>query len=128
MKNNTVILLFLLGLSLTACKKVNDKNPMVIGNWQGTEWLVLGKPTGQDATQVYFQFDENGGYKAGFGDQTQQGTWRTEGNKLYTTETGKKEIVVKLLTADGAKLKFEMNRGGQIETLELVKVMPTEPQ
>lgn len=122
MKNTALILLFL--LSLTACKKVNDKNPLLLGTWEGREWLVFGKPSGQDATLVSFEFREDGTYNAIFGQQAESGTWRTDGDKLYTTATGRKEIMVKLLQTDAAILKFEMNRGGQQETLELTKAIP----
>lgn len=121
MKNALPVMALLLAFVLPACQKANDKNPMLLGHWTGKEWLIFDKPSGQDASQVSFNFDENGTYQASFGDQKQQGSWRTDGDKLYTTETGKKEIMVKLITADGSTLKFEMNRGGQQETLELTK-------
>ena len=114
----TIALVF---TALIACQKVNDKNPVLLGNWQGTEWLIMDKPSGIDASQVGFEFKEDGTYSAQFGDQKQTGTWRTEKDKLYTQETGKKEILVKMLKYDGAVLDFEMNRGGQKEILKLVK-------
>ena len=113
--------LVLLIAGLAACQKTNDKNPALIGKWQGTEWLVFDKPSGMDAAQVAFEFKEDGTYNAQFGNQNQSGVWRTDKDKLYTTETGKQEIMVKLLKTDGAGLDFEMNRGGQKETLRLVK-------
>lgn len=122
MKIKLLQLFVAVALLLSACRPANDKNPMLVGEWQGKEWLVFGKDSGQDATQVSFSFQDDGVYSASFGDQKQSGTWRSDGDKLYTTETGKKEIMVKLLTADGVTLKFEMNRGGQQETLELEKV------
>ncbi len=114
-------LFFALSLVLVNCQKVNDKNPMLLGKWQGQNWLVFDKPSNNDASQVHFEFKEDGSYNAQFGSQNQQGTWRTEKDKLYTTETGKQEIMVKLLKYDGANLNFEMNRGGQKETLEMEK-------
>ena len=116
------ILFFALSLLLVNCQKTNDKNPMLLGKWQGENWLVFDKPSGNDASQVHFEFKEDGSYNAQFGQQNQTGTWRTEKDKLYTTETGKQEIMVKLLRYDGAQLNFEMNRGGQKETLEMKKL------
>ncbi len=123
MKNKTLCFSLLLTaiFSLTACQQTNDHNAALPGTWQGTEWLIFDKPSGMDAAQVQFDFSADGTYQARFGEQNQQGTWRTEKDKLYTTETGKKEIMVKLLKADGTNLEFEMNRGGQKETLKLVK-------
>lgn len=112
---------FALTLLLTACQRENDKNPALLGKWQGKEWLVFDKPSGQDASQVRFEFKDDGSYTAAFGEQGEKGVWRTSHDKLYTTAEHKKEIMVKLLLADGTTLKFEMNRGGQQETLELIK-------
>jgi hypothetical protein len=123
MKSTSLIqtLLLAVALTLAACQKTNDKNPALLGSWQGTEWLIFDKPSGMDAAQVSFEFKADGSYTAQFGDQNQSGTWRTEKDKLYTQETGKQEIMVKLLKADATGLDFEMNRGGQKETLKLIK-------
>lgn len=118
---HTIHYLLLAILALPACKRVNDNNPALIGAWQGTEWLVFGKPMGQDATQVEFEFTAEGDYMARFGNQEENGVWRTQKDKLYTTAQGKKEIMVKILQLDDNILKFEMNRGGQQETIELKK-------
>ncbi len=108
-------------VALAACQKANDKNPALLGQWQGAEWLIFDKPSDMDASQVQFEFKEDGSYSASFGNQNQSGVWRTEKDKLYTQETGKQEIMVKLLKAVAANLDFEMNRGGQKETLKLTK-------
>lgn len=123
MKIHTFLYVLLLGLTLvaTACKPENDKNPALLGKWQGKEWLVFDRPSGQDATQVFFEFGEDGTYSAAFGEQSEKGVWRTAGDKLYTTAEGRKEIMVKIKTLNTATLKFEMNRGGQQETIELIK-------
>lgn len=119
---NTIFGILLFALTLFAgCQKANDKNPALLGKWQGTNWMVFDKPSGMDAAKVHFEFKEDGSYMAQFGDQNQSGVWRTEKDKLYTQETSKQEIMVKLLKLDSTSLNFEMNRGGQKETLELVK-------
>src|SRR5262245_53524723 len=121
-KNMKIKLLTLfIAIALASCQKTNDKNPALLGTWQGTEWLIFDQPSDMDATRVQFEFREDGSFTADFGEQKKQGTWRTNGDKLYTTENGMQEIMVKLLKADGASLDFEMNRGGQKETLKMVK-------
>lgn len=125
MKNNKKFLYLLsLGilLSVTACQPENDKNPALIGKWQGAEWLFFDEPSGQDATKVYFEFRADGSYEAGMGTQNEKGVWRTAGDKLYTTAAGEREIMVKILEVSAATLSFEMNRGGQEETLILKKI------
>jgi hypothetical protein len=121
MKYILKIATFSLLLFTAACQKTNDKNPLLLGKWQGTEWLIFDKPSGLDAAQVAFEFKEDGTYAARFGDQNQKGAWRTEKDKLYTTEEGKQEIMVKILKLNTENLEFEMNRGGQKETLKLAK-------
>ncbi len=107
---------------LFACQRVNDKNPALVGQWQGVEWLIFGKPSHNDAAQVRFEFSADGKYSAAFGDQNESGVWRTDKSRLYTRAEGRKEIMVKILKLDANALKFEMNRGGQEETLELNRV------
>ena len=123
MKNKSLLRFLFLSavLFLANCRQANDRNPLLVGKWQGAEWLIFDQPSGMDAAQVFFEFRTDGSYVADFGKQHQQGTWRTEKDKLYTTEEGKKEIMVKLLKVDAASLEFEMNRGGQKETLKLGK-------
>ncbi len=120
MKINAWIIGYLL-VALAACQKANDKNPALLGKWQGTEWLISNTGSDLDATRVQFEFRDDGTFSAEFGDQKKQGTWRTQGDKLYTTETGMQEIMVKLLKADGTNLDFEMNRSGQKEVLKFKK-------
>jgi len=116
-------LLFMLALitSLTACQQTNDKNQLILGKWQGANWLISDKPSDLDAKQVHFQFNEDGTYTAKFGGQEESGKWRTMKDKLYTTGTGKQEIMVKILKVDANAFDFEMNRTGRKETLQLVK-------
>ena len=104
-----------------ACQKKNDKNPQLIGNWTGIEWLLEDKPSDINVTQVHFEFLENGDYKSGFGNQNDKVKWRTELDKLYTVADGKQEIMVKILKLDSDTLRFEMNRGGRKETMTLLK-------
>ena len=121
MKSNLLIFMLAALTGLVACQKTNDKNPALLGQWKGTEWLIFDKPSDIDAAQVQFEFKDDGTYSAQFGKQNQAGTWRTEKDKLYTQETGKQEIMAKMLTINDKALDFEMNRGGQKETLKLAK-------
>lgn len=109
-------------LALTSCKQPPEHNPILIGQWQGTNWLINGQVAGIDASQVHFEFSADGGYTASFGTQAEKGTWYTRGDKLYTTADGRKEIIVKLIKIEPQALSFEMNRGGRPETLELKKI------
>jgi hypothetical protein len=104
-----------------ACQQPVEHNPLLVGQWRGVEWMINGERSGIDAAQVEFEFAAEGTYAARFGDQAEKGTWYTRADKLYTTAEGRKEIMVKLLKNDGQTLRFEMNRGGRPEELELRK-------
>jgi hypothetical protein len=108
-------------LAFIACQQTIERSPTLIGRWQGVEWEINGQPSGIDAAQVEFGFETDGTYMARFGDQSEKGTWYTQGDKLYTTAEGRKEISVRLLKNDGQTLRMEMNRGGRPEELELKK-------
>jgi hypothetical protein len=119
MRNALFLLLLLTGFM--ACQKPIERNPALFGNWVGEKWLIFDKPSDLDAKKVNFEFKDDGTYTSKFGEQGDSGVWHTEEDKLYTKAEGKKEIMVRLITADGTHLNFEMNRGGQKETLELIK-------
>lgn len=121
-KLHRLFVIILLLAAFSACEQANDKNPDLIGKWQGKEWLIFGEASGQDATKVHFEFNTDGSYSASFGDQQERGVWRTVDDKLYTKAEGRKEFPVKILRLDQSVLKFEMNRGGQEETIEFNRV------
>jgi hypothetical protein len=99
----------------------SERNPALLGVWMGKEWLLNGKPSGQDAKLVRFEFKDDGTFKANFAEQHRNGTWRTSKDSLYTLEAGKKEIPIKLLIADGSSLDFEMNLRGKPEVIKFKK-------
>ncbi len=114
-------LAFCLLVLLAACQKKNDRNPQLVGNWQGISWLIEGKPSDIVAEQVHFEFQETGDFANGFGNQKSAGKWRTDGDKLYTIADGKAEILVKITKLDADTLRFDMNRGGRMETMTLLR-------
>ena len=117
---NIVTLMFLL-FCLTSCADNSEQKALLTGKWQGTEWLIGQKNSGQDASKVSFQFNADDTYSATFGNQKNTGTYRISGMKLYTKEEGKAEIVVNMTQLTADSLSFDMNRGGQAETLRFVR-------
>jgi len=93
----------------------------IVGNWQGTEWLVNGKPSDNNATSTSFNFDEKGAYTFINAGNTEKGTYKVENDMLFTTPTGQQEIMVKIAKLTKDSLVFDMNRGGQSESLTLLK-------
>ena len=106
-----------------SCAETTTLNQdLLYGSWQGSNWTVDGEDSGRDAGAVRFQFNINGDYIAVFGDDAEQGTFRLESDKLYTTEEGQLEKAVRIITLSMDSLVFDMNRQGQDESLTLLKI------
>jgi hypothetical protein len=114
--------LFLIILSFTITSCINsDNKALLVGNWKGAEWLAGGKPSDIDVHQVHFTFTRFGGYNSDMGGSNERGTYILRDNKLYTTAEGELEIMVEITKLTKDSLVFNMNRGGQAETLTLIK-------
>lgn len=111
--------LFLLGLFfIIGCAKDLGYQQAIQGNWQGVQWTVDNKPDARDAAGVKFSFTDNT-YKAVLGAREEAGSFRVEGDKLYTHADGQQEIMVKITQLTADSLTFDMNRGGVSEKLIL---------
>ncbi len=112
--------LFLPFLFLTACTDSTSEQQLY-GSWQGHEWLIGEQAAERDATQVTFRFTPEGQYTAAFGAQSEAGTYRLEGDKLYTDAEGQAQKMVKIRLTAPDTLRMDMNRAGTEEVLVLVK-------
>ncbi len=120
MKNPILIFCIFLFAAIS-CDTFNQKD-LFVGKWQGQSWTSGNKAELGDASQVHFEFMLDGTYTANYGQQLEKGTFRLDGNKLYTLETGKLEKMVKFKISPPDILLLEMNRGGQAEQLSLKKL------
>ena len=107
-------------LMFTNCKQ-DDKKPLLFGKWQATSWKVNGKESGRDYKSVNFEFKADDTYSTAFDSQTEKGTYRLSGDKLYTTGENKIEKMVKLSTFTADTIVMDMNRAGTSEELILAK-------
>ena len=106
---------------LNACEL--SKNPqLIIGKWQGAEWLVNGRPSANEATATQFTFTDKGEYSYTNSGSIEKGTYKIDHDQLFTTPANETEIMVKILKLTSDSLVFYMNRSGQAETLTLLKV------
>lgn len=119
-KISTFITVFILLFAFSACSD-NKNDKLIIGNWQGAEWLVNGKPSENNAQSTEFSFNEKGEYTYVNAGNTESGTYKIESDMLFTTPKGKQEIMVKIAKVTNDSLVFDMNRGGQSESLTLLK-------
>jgi hypothetical protein len=121
MKSYTIFtLVFFMAVFFSSCFDSIDKK-MVVGQWNGVEWIVEGQPSEIDATSASFVFKGDGTYTYTYADATEKGKYFISGNELFTTPEGGIKMMVKIEKITGDSLVFNMNRGGTAETLTLVK-------
>lgn len=95
----------------------------LIGKWQGSSWTVGGKDVGRNAKAVSFEFTDGYTYATRYEDQSEKGTFRLSGDKLYTTAdaANKIEKMVKIASISADTFVMDMNRMGDAEQLTLIK-------
>lgn len=121
MKNRGKLITFsFLMLVIAACNNAgNDK--LLLGKWNGAEWLIDGKPSNYDVKNTFFNFDSTGHYTFDYSGNNEKGTYKLENEMLFTTPDNEKEIMVKITKQTKDSLVFEMNRSGQPEQLTLIR-------
>lgn len=103
------------------CCGNTENNRLIIGNWQGVQWVVGGQPSENMASQTSFSFDSTCAYSYQYGNNKETGTYKIANDELYTTPKGELEMMVKIKKLNADSLVFEMNRGGNAEELTLVR-------
>ena len=119
MKSNWLMAIIVLLLS--SCNNNSENNKLIVGNWTGSEWLVDGAVSTRNPQDAHFTFNDKGAYSFEYADSKEAGTYKIENDMLFTTPAGQKEIMVKIVKLTKDSLVFDMNRGGQPETLTLLK-------
>ena len=104
-----------------SCKTNTESNKLIVGNWSGTEWLINGKPSDLDVHNTRFTFNDKGEYTYEYSGNKEKGTYKIENDRLFTKPVGEQEIMVKIMKLTKDSLVFDMNRGGQPESLTLIK-------
>ncbi|MBK5270579.1 MAG: lipocalin family protein [Bacteroidia bacterium] len=119
-RSNLIIRLIPFLLFLLSCNN-SENQKLIIGSWSGTEWLVNGKPSDLDAKGTFFTFDDKGAYTYEYSGNKENGTYIIEKDMLFATPKGENEMMVKIMKLTKDSLIFDMNRGGQPETLILIR-------
>ena len=117
-----VLLFTFLSLFLTNCFEApeNIAEERIFGTWVGLSYLQ-GETLMEDASSIGFKFLEDKTYMGVYGEQVEEGIYRMEGNKLYTTAKGLAEKNVELQYVSQDSMIMKMNRSGVIEILTLGK-------
>lgn len=94
---------------------------MIIGHWSGVQWTVAGSSANRNASRTFFSFDQNGQYSFEYNGRMEKGSYSVENDMLFTRPKGEQEMMVKILSLTKDSLVFGMNRGGDAETLVLLR-------
>jgi hypothetical protein len=120
MKQITIILFCILCI-FSSCGN-NENNKLIVGHWKGAEWLINGNPSNRNAAETQFTFDANGDYTFISPNVLEKGTYNVENEMLFTKPKDQQEIMVRITKLTKDSLIFDMNRGGQPETLLLLRI------
>ncbi len=107
-------------LLLTACVDTKN-NKIIIGSWHAVQWGSNGKPLNRNVETTFFTFTDKDTYTFENAGNVEYGTYKVEINNLFTTAKDKQEIMVKIVKLSSDSLVFDMDNGGQSETISLVK-------
>ena len=119
-KATYILLLCCATLVFIACGDQIDKK-LLPGDWQGVEWIMAGQEGEIDASTAVFSFKPDGQYIYTYNDAVEKGKYYITNNELYTTPDGGTKMMVKIARLTQDSLVFNMNRGGQAETLTLLR-------
>ncbi len=119
MKNS--IWIALVCLFLVSCDSLADyEKEALFGQWEAVEWKKMN--SGELISgAVFFTFEDDGRYKARYGESIEKGRYWIVSDNLHTVEDGiaEKKVKIEKLTVDS--LVFGMNRMGQLEQIKLLK-------
>jgi hypothetical protein len=119
-----LILFTFLSLFLTSCFDAPEsfEEEEIHGTWIGLSYeKEQGGAITDNPSSIGFLFSDDKTYKGVFGEQVEEGVYRVEGNKLYTTAKGLAEKNVELQYVSQDTMVMKMNRVGVIEILTLGK-------
>ncbi len=119
MKKLNLLYTFVIALLISCGDTKNNK--IIIGKWHATTWEANGKPLNRNVETTFFTFTDKGTYTFENAGTIEDGTYKVEIENLFTTAKGKQEIMVKIVKATNDSLVFDMNNGGQAETITLLK-------
>ena len=123
--NSTYLLLAgLLLLFVTACERPYTAEKLR-GEWTGVRFTQQGQDLKVNPRDFSFRFEPEGRYVyEGTSNYREEGIFRIEGDRLYTTDeidANALEKAVRMRQLDPDTLKIQMNDGGKEQELTLVR-------
>ena len=54
-------------VTVSSCGADNPNGKLIVGNWQGAEWLINNQPSERNVNETSFLFDDKGNYTFNYG-------------------------------------------------------------
>jgi hypothetical protein len=109
-------------LFMISCETQNQEyTKLLIGKWNGSKWYIEGELHDYDMNRIKFEFKTGYRYTAQLGDSREVGSYRVYGKKLYTQDGAAAQIMTEIDKLTQDSLVINMNRGGQLEKLILLR-------
>jgi len=110
-----LILIFL----LVSCSQKYSESDLH-GAWSVKEWTVesSGKTV---SNKMDMNFEVDGQYAIDYGSKKENGKYWINGEYLHTVAEGKSEMSVRILDLKTDSLVMQMNRGGELEKVLLLR-------
>lgn len=116
------LLLLFLASFLISCEENLYEDSEFVGKWHCVEYVEMGESQKLIGDHIVFDFHDDNTYDYKGGAYTESGTWRIQGNLMYTKreETLEKKVQIEDKTATSVTLK--MNDNGVPIEMKIEKV------
>jgi len=111
--------LFVLTFLLSSCASKYAETDLH-GKWEVKEWKEMSTNKVMNG-KMDMDFDANGQYNIAFDSDNEKGKYWLMGEFLHTIEEGQSEKKVKIMNLTSDSLVLQMNRGGEMEKVILLK-------
>lgn len=118
-KNKFIFGLISILILMISCQDIEQKK-LIIGEWGCIDWKVKG--VSKTNPEAKFVFGEDGRYQYQVNSLKENGNYKVQGGKLYSTPDNELEIAVDIMKLTTDTLEFNMSRAGVPETMLLIKV------
>jgi len=105
---------------IIACQQQKWPDEALHGQWDSSSWINLNTQK-EISSQLDFNFKSDGRYELDYGTKLVEGKFWIESDYLHTIEDQQSEMKVKILSLNQDSLVIDMNRGGHMERVILLK-------
>lgn len=117
MRNLSLLFIVLL---FTCCTESKFNETDIHGSWKVTAWTI--ESSGKVITnKMDMYFTPTKKYSIDYGTESEKGKYWIAGDYLHTVEENQSEKKVKILILEKEMLEIQMNRGGELENVTLMK-------